>query len=779
MSGEEKYNTELIIKEMALLYANSKEIENLVKNELSAKDIQPSKYYLLPKDWLEQYEDQFGYYSVISNINPYIISDYSNFKNQILKDKKYFSSCISNVSIQIEYREVTPPIPHELKNLSSSYIQNIIFPHDFYPIKEDIINEYTCQNFDFNNKNLFLYEIIIGDGNILAIDNNNKLNIFMCKYNNDNKCFSPCSLFSFQEEIGITEMIECVCNRDGMSNYYKIKNINGNGEIEQEIKDKKGSLIGSFIPFKGKIKNEDGKTVLFRPGGNGKVSFKGSLCDIYENNGEENTISSNQITTNNSNNTESIYNSTSYNKEGNGKTLIIDTEKAKKGEFKFQNSINDLSLVEEKIEDNSQSNISNEKLSLDTIKEENVDDSQSINPKISVIKKSKKSSVKLNNNQKKYIYNIMGDIYYYSYICKNNNHQSNPKSDVIISDIENINEKKASNINNDRNLNNVNPIACINQVNNNGNLNTGYNNNILENNQINDQNMNICNNPNMINYNQNIGNYNGQNMNTCNNPNIGNYNGQNMNTCNNPNIGNYNDQIMNICNNPNMGNYNDQNMNICNNPNMGNCNGQNMNICNNPNINNYNDNQSINNFNMNDFKNCPNMNGSNNGPYMNNFKYQNMGNYNQNQINDNYNGNTNSNMNVNGFNQNQNMNHFNSSTYNNGNQIINNGNMNLFNNNTNYINQNNNLKKFTYNLKESNNPDKRIILTVSSPQLNQNRDLEVNLDQNLYEIIQSQKWLNQKNIISILFDNRMLNWNQTLLQQGLIKNSKIDIYFEK
>ena len=255
MSGEEKYNTELIIKEMALLYANSKEIENLVKNELSAKDIQPSKYYLLPKDWLEQYEDQFGYYSVISNINPYIISDYSNFKNQILKDKKYFSSCISNVSIQIEYREVTPPIPHELKNLSSSYIQNIIFPHDFYPIKEDIINEYTCQNFDFNNKNLFLYEIIIGDGNILAIDNNNKLNIFMCKYNNDNKCFSPCSLFSFQEEIGITEMIECVCNRDGMSNYYKIKNINGNGEIEQEIKDKKGSLIGSFIPFKGKIKN--------------------------------------------------------------------------------------------------------------------------------------------------------------------------------------------------------------------------------------------------------------------------------------------------------------------------------------------------------------------------------------------------------------------------------------------------------------------------------------------------------------------------------------------
>ena len=83
MSGEEKYNTELIIKEMALLYANSKEIENLVKNELSAKDIQPSKYYLLPKDWLEQYEDQFGYYSVISNINPYIISDYSNFKNQI------------------------------------------------------------------------------------------------------------------------------------------------------------------------------------------------------------------------------------------------------------------------------------------------------------------------------------------------------------------------------------------------------------------------------------------------------------------------------------------------------------------------------------------------------------------------------------------------------------------------------------------------------------------------------------------------------------------------
>jgi hypothetical protein len=425
MSETDKYNTESLIKEMALLYANSKSIENLLKNELSKNDIQPSKYYLLPKGWLEQYENQFGYNSVISKINRNTISDYSNFKNQILNDKKYFSQCISDVSLQIENKEVTLPTPYELQNLTSSYIQNTIFPLDFYPIKEDIINEYTCQNFDFNNKNLFLYEIIIGDDNILAIDNKNKLNIFVCKYNEDKKCFNPCSLFSFQEEIGINEMIECTCNRNGISNYYKIKNINEDGEIEieQKINDEKGSLIGSFIPFKTKIKNDDGKTVLFRKGGNGEVSFKESLYDVYENNGEEQTSSSNQITTNNSNNTESINSSPNYNKGDNGNTLIINIEDAKTKKIEFQKSITDLSSVNEgKNEENSKQNKKKENSSLDTIKEENMDDSQSIKPRISIIKKSKNSSVKLNENQKKYIYNIMGDIYYYSYISKNNNH---------------------------------------------------------------------------------------------------------------------------------------------------------------------------------------------------------------------------------------------------------------------------------------------------------------------------------------------------------------------
>ena len=807
-TDKDKYNTELIIKEMALLYANSKEIDNLLKNEQSKKDIQPSKYYLLPIDWLEQYENQFDYNSVISNINRYIISDYSNFKNLILKDKKYFSSCISNVSIQIEYREVTPPSPFELKNLTSSYIQNTIFPLDFYPIKEDIINEYTCQNFDFNNKNLFLYEIIIGDGNILAIDNNNKLNIFVCKYNDDKKCFNPCSLFSFKEEIGINEMIECACNRNGMSNYYRIKNINEDGEIEQEINDKKGSLIGSFTPFKTKItkiKNEEGKTVLFPKGGNGIVSFKASL-NMSENNGEEQTTSSNQITANNSNNTESIKNSTSYKEEGNGNTLIINIDDAKKKEIKFQKSINDLSsVIEEKNEVNSKSNKKKENSSLDTIKEEIIDDSQSINPKVSLIKKSKKSLVKSNNNKKNYIYNIMGDIYYYSYISKNNNHQSNPKNDVILSDIENINEKKANNINNEGNfINNkgeqkqiFNPMDYSNPPINNNNWNTCYNNNIQNkfvnsDNQINYNNQkmdNLNNNQNMDNFinNQNKGNFiNNQNMgNITNDQNMGNYiNNQNICNINNAqNIGNYiNNQ--NMCNNnneQNIGNYViNQNMcninNIINNPqNMGNFNyNQNMGNCNDQNMINYNGNQNINNGNMGNCINCPNMNGPNNNQYINNFNNQNMDNY---KNIDNCNGNPNSNMGINGFNQNQNMNNFNSPTYN-INQSINNGNANLFNNNTNYINQNNGLKKFIYNLKESNNPEKNIILTLSSPQLNHYSSLEVNLEQNLNEIIKSQKWLNQKIIKSIQLNNRMLNLNQPLFQQGLIENSRIDIYFE-
>ena len=94
-----------------------------------------------------------------------------------------------------------------------------------------------------------------------------------------------------------------------------------------------------------------------------------------------------------------------------------------KKKIEFQKSITDLSSVnEEKNEDNSKPNKKIENKFLDTIKEENMDDSQSIKLGVSIIKKSKNSSVKSNENQKKYIYNIMGDIYYYSYISKNNNH---------------------------------------------------------------------------------------------------------------------------------------------------------------------------------------------------------------------------------------------------------------------------------------------------------------------------------------------------------------------
>lgn len=818
MSEEDKYNTESLIKEMALLYANSKEIDTLLKNELSQKDIQPSKYYLLPKEWLEQYQRQFGYYSVINNINPYTISGYSNFKNRILNDKKYFSQCISNISIQIENREVTSPVPYELKNLTSSYIQNTVFPLDFFPVKEEIINEYTCQNFDFNNKDIFLYEIIIGDDNILAIDNKNKLNIFVCKYNDkdDKKCFNPCSLFSFQEEIGISEMIECACNKNGMNNYYRIKNINENGEIEQEINDKKGTLIGSFIPFKTKIRNDEGKTVLFIKGGNGKVSFSDSIIV----NGEENTLSSNQTTTNNSNNTESINNSKNDNIGGNGNTLIINVDEAKKGQFTFKQSTN---VYEEKIEDNYKSNKIKDNISLDTIKEENIDDSQSINPGVSVIKKSKRSSVKSNENQKKYIYNIMGEIYYYSYISKNSNCQPNLKNDVMISDIENINEKKVNNINERNiNLNNdigekkniINPMACSNPFYNNNNLNTCYNNNnILHKmantyNQINlnindynnpnmnngnnpnmyycnNQNINNCNNPNMYNSNnQSMGNCNSQIMNNGNNQNMDNYNNQNMGDCNNPNMNNDNNSNMYIYNDQNMGNYNNQDIGNCNNPNVGiynnqnmnNDNNQNMDNCNNQNINNCNGNQNINNCNMGNLINGQNMNGCNNIPNINNFGNQDMNIYYQNQNFDNFNGNQNSNMDFNGLNQNQNMNYFNSPTFNNGNQRINKENINAFNSNTNYINQN--IRRFSYNLKESNNPQSIITLNLSSPNLTNFVTLEAKLDQNLSEIIQSQKLIDQRNIEFVKLNNRKLDLNKPLFQQGLYNNAKIDIFFK-
>ena len=46
------------IKEMALLCANFKELNSLINQKLSQEKVELLKYYLLPKEWLDDYKEK-------------------------------------------------------------------------------------------------------------------------------------------------------------------------------------------------------------------------------------------------------------------------------------------------------------------------------------------------------------------------------------------------------------------------------------------------------------------------------------------------------------------------------------------------------------------------------------------------------------------------------------------------------------------------------------------------------------------------------------------------
>ena len=214
------------------------------------------KYYLIPKEWLDEYKTKNDYKNIVSHINFYMMKDYPSFK-ALLENENSFNQNYKNINFNLDQGPITQPEQNASLLISNSLYQNILCPKNFVPIKEEIINEYMSFNFDFSNKNIFLYNLLVGEGNIFLFDNGNKLNVFICIYDTKQDCYSSIYLLSFNNENGMNEMINCVCEGGGINNYCNEKKIYINMAKEQPIYDK-DSQIGSFINLSNlKLKNSN------------------------------------------------------------------------------------------------------------------------------------------------------------------------------------------------------------------------------------------------------------------------------------------------------------------------------------------------------------------------------------------------------------------------------------------------------------------------------------------------------------------------------------------
>ena len=500
------------IKEMALLNANAKEVKNLISQELPNDKKELLKYYLLPKEWLDNYKDQNGYKIVAGHINYYMMKDYQSFK-ALLEDDKTFDLNFKNCKIKEIPGQITQPEQNISLVISNSLYQNILCPKNFVPIKEEIINNYMSNNFDFSNKNLFIYDVLFRDGNIFVFDNRNKKNVFVFIYDKRKEFFSPIYLLSFINENGISEMINYISERDGINSYLNEKKLYMNAPNEQLIYDNRNEQIGSFINLSNlnSRNNNINKESIFKFASSipPKIS---TIVKPQENNS--------QINISNNLNIENEKEDSKRN-ENNEE----DEQKAKEnieGDKVWEKIMEDetyITQVKKKnydIKNISNPNNTNNNLNsiialkgpLDVVNEENFED-YSEKSQISKYNNNRGNNYPSNYNKTNYIHNFDGGLYD---ICIT--HNDSLENNMIISNLDegdDINQNNDGYNQNINNANNNNLGSNIPFVNNNiNNVNTNWNNLNYYKNQNNDN----------INYQNSRNNQNNQNIyygNICNN----------------------------------------------------------------------------------------------------------------------------------------------------------------------------------------------------------------------------------------------------------------------
>ena len=231
-------------KEMYLLYAQSIELQYLYNLSLEKNSYNTLKYYIIPKQWLDNLKSKYNYSSIRQEIKYEDCLDYNKFKQNISKRIKNNNNLNNELLLIENYIE---------KKYIPKYKMN--YPEDFIPVRPDV--------FENINDDL-LYEIIIGEENIFIFDNNKQ---------NPNKCLFICSISSNcqngNEDISDfvvnidsflilddkkknkekKKLINYIAENKGIKNYYKERNIDPNKIGEQMIYDKEEDEIGIFYNF--------------------------------------------------------------------------------------------------------------------------------------------------------------------------------------------------------------------------------------------------------------------------------------------------------------------------------------------------------------------------------------------------------------------------------------------------------------------------------------------------------------------------------------------------
>ena len=372
------YVEEITKKIFVLLYYNEKKIQEKIKNEI--KDVYNfERYYLINKDWLDEYKEFFSYDNVIKKIKNNL-KDYSYQKikielNDIVKRKigqiKLYGetkvpNTIRNASKLVSESKRIKLIKDNNENKSTEYYgpseeeqENLPFfiPNEFELINEDIFELLMKEEFFYNMndkiKKILSYEVLFGNNQIII---KNKLNekypdlyeylynylIFVKndEINGDNNKYIFKYILNYENKyIFFKDFYKII--KEGLKKYMDSNEIKLNKKTnEQNIFDEKKNILGKFIDIK--INPNDFKTIFVN-------NNKNSLNDENVKKSKKNQNNKNSIISINE-----IKFSYIIKNNNNDKTC---NEKIREKENKIIQKIEEISIIHDK-SDNNGNNIS-------------------------------------------------------------------------------------------------------------------------------------------------------------------------------------------------------------------------------------------------------------------------------------------------------------------------------------------------------------------------------------------------------------------------------------
>ena len=324
------YYVEEITKKIFILLFKKDE---LLKGKIEKKVNDPynfKTYYLINKQWLTNYKNEFLYDNIIRKINQET-KDYSYKRiktelNEIIKNKigqiklygnseipdnlKDFSEIIPKLRL-IKINDKNKEFEEEYETKTGEEDIDILYniPYEFEIINEDIYElikkEEFFENYSEENENKICYQILLGNEQIIIKnklsqkfeekDNYSNELLFFTQENDE---YDLKYILSFEKKVNFYEEIKIIIN-DGLKkylNYKKIKLIEKNSD--ENILDENENVLGKIIninideDFLNKVNNKKENNIS-------KIQYDENIINI--DNEEENINNINDIEINNIN----------------------------------------------------------------------------------------------------------------------------------------------------------------------------------------------------------------------------------------------------------------------------------------------------------------------------------------------------------------------------------------------------------------------------------------------------------------------------------------------